>query len=176
MLNAKCLCKGCHRLWHESPAEAMAWFEDKFGKGRIDIIIEKKNIKIKVGKLEEKEIASHYKEQFQRLEDGFELVSEITGVAIPSAFEFLCQRTTTVIDYLKSHTKNGTKKLNIINNDPNNSSVALGETYEKVLDFNGIKPSNITEEELLMIGQSISILNKLAAKEIPRYKRRKEGD
>jgi hypothetical protein len=32
------------------------------------------------------------------------------------------------------------------------------------------------EEKLLMTRQSISILNKLAAKEIPRYKRRKEGD
>ena len=32
------------------------------------------------------------------------------------------------------------------------------------------------EEKLLMTQQSISILNKLAAKEIPRYKRKKEGD
>jgi len=32
------------------------------------------------------------------------------------------------------------------------------------------------EEELLMTQQSIAILNKLAAKEIPRYKRKKEGD
>jgi hypothetical protein len=32
------------------------------------------------------------------------------------------------------------------------------------------------EKELLMTEQSIAILNKLAAKEIPRYKRRKEGD
>ncbi len=32
------------------------------------------------------------------------------------------------------------------------------------------------EEKLLMTRQSISVLNKLAAKEIPRYKRGKEGD
>ena len=32
------------------------------------------------------------------------------------------------------------------------------------------------EEELLMTQQSIVVLNKLAAKEIPRYKRRQEGD
>jgi hypothetical protein len=32
------------------------------------------------------------------------------------------------------------------------------------------------EKELLMTQQSIAILNKLAAKEIPRYKRSKEGD
>ncbi len=32
------------------------------------------------------------------------------------------------------------------------------------------------EKELLMTQQSIAILNKLAAKEIPRYKRKKEGD
>jgi hypothetical protein len=32
------------------------------------------------------------------------------------------------------------------------------------------------EEELLMTQQSIAILNKLAAKQIPRYKRKKEGD
>ena len=32
----------------------------------------------------------------------------------------------------------------------------------------------LDEEELYMTQQSISILNKLAAKEIPRYKRREE--
>jgi hypothetical protein len=32
------------------------------------------------------------------------------------------------------------------------------------------------EKNLLMTKQSISILNKLAAKEVPRYKRKKEGD
>ena len=32
------------------------------------------------------------------------------------------------------------------------------------------------EKKLLMTRQSIAILNKLAAKEIPRYKRKKEGD
>jgi hypothetical protein len=32
------------------------------------------------------------------------------------------------------------------------------------------------EKKMLMTKQSISILNKLAAKEIPRYKRKKEGD
>jgi len=32
------------------------------------------------------------------------------------------------------------------------------------------------EEQLLMTQQSIAILNKLAAKQIPRYKRKKEGD
>ena len=32
------------------------------------------------------------------------------------------------------------------------------------------------EEGLLMTQQSIAILNKLAAKQIPRYKRKKEGD
>jgi len=43
-----------------------------------------------------------------------------------------------------------------------------------------IQEYNITlrsdEKELLMTQQSIAILNKLAAKEIPRYKRKKEGD
>ena len=32
------------------------------------------------------------------------------------------------------------------------------------------------EKELLMTQQSIAILNKLAAKQVPRYKRKKEGD
>ena len=73
-LNANCLCKGCHRKWHESPANSMQWFESEFGIGRIEILREKMNAKIKIPKAEEKEIAKHYREQLkviqQKREDG----------------------------------------------------------------------------------------------------------
>jgi len=49
------------------------------------------------------------------------------------------------------------------------------QILDTIIDEHGIalRPD---EEELLMTQQSIAILNKLAAKETPRYKRRKEGD
>ena len=49
------------------------------------------------------------------------------------------------------------------------------EILDTILEEHGItlRPD---EEELLMTQQSIAILNKLAAKQIPRYKRKKGGD
>lgn len=74
-MNAVCKCNGCHRRWHESPLAAFAWFESKFGSGRVELLREKMNSKVKVSKLEEKAIAKHYKEQLKIIESGGELVS-----------------------------------------------------------------------------------------------------
>jgi hypothetical protein len=68
-LNATCMCHACHRKWHESPLSAFAWFESKFGQGRIDLLREKMNAKIKVSKLEEKEIARYYREELKKLNE-----------------------------------------------------------------------------------------------------------
>ena len=67
-MNAVCKCNGCHKKWHESPLNAFTWFESKFGIGRIDLLREKMNMKVKVSKIEEKEIAKHYREQLKEIE------------------------------------------------------------------------------------------------------------
>ena len=30
LLNAICLCAGCHRWWHDNPTESGVWFKDKW--------------------------------------------------------------------------------------------------------------------------------------------------
>ena len=67
LLNANCLCNGCHRWWHENPTESGKWFERKFGEDRVDILLEKKENKIKVPKSEDKLIAKHYKKELNEL-------------------------------------------------------------------------------------------------------------
>ena len=68
MLNAVAKCHGCHRWWGESPLEASAWFISKYGQGRADLLTEKKNLKFKVSKTEEKNIASHYREELKKFQ------------------------------------------------------------------------------------------------------------
>lgn len=67
VLNVNCLCNGCHRKWHESPLDSFRWFAEKFGEGRVDILLEKKRSKVKISKQEEKGIAKHYKAEFDKL-------------------------------------------------------------------------------------------------------------
>jgi len=69
VLNGNCLCNYCHRIWHESPLEAHRWFIGKYGQNRMDILIEKRESKMKVSKFEEKEIAKHYREQLKYIEN-----------------------------------------------------------------------------------------------------------
>ncbi len=57
-----------HRWFHENPTEAGAWFVDKYGQGFADMLIEKKNAKVKVPKTEEKEIAKHYRNELKQIQ------------------------------------------------------------------------------------------------------------
>jgi len=68
--NAVCKCTTCHRWWHENPTESGIWFIGKYGQGIMDILTEKRNHRVKVTKLEEKDIAKHYREQLKLLENG----------------------------------------------------------------------------------------------------------
>ena len=68
--NAKPLCMGCHRWWHENPTESGNWLIDLWGEGHFQLLREKRDSGIKVSKLEEKDIAKHYKSQFENMEDG----------------------------------------------------------------------------------------------------------
>ena len=61
-------CHTCHRWWHENRTESGAWFKAKYGEGVVDLLLEKKNLKVKVPKTEEKEIAKHYREQLKIIE------------------------------------------------------------------------------------------------------------
>lgn len=68
--NAKALCFSCHRDWHDSPTEAYLWFIGWKGQEFYDLLVEKKQNKVKVTKLEEIEIAEHYKKESKKLELG----------------------------------------------------------------------------------------------------------
>lgn len=78
VLNIMCQCNGCHRAWHSSPLASFAWFESTYGAGRVELLREKMNSKVKVSKLEEKEIAKHYREQLKIIEQ--KRASGVTGV------------------------------------------------------------------------------------------------
>ena len=65
--NATSLCMGCHRKWHSHPIEAFKWLEEYMGKGALELLREKANQIVKVTKAEEKEIASHYRKEHQRM-------------------------------------------------------------------------------------------------------------
>lgn len=67
--NAKCLCTGCHRWWHENPTESGKWYEDLVGIGFMERLTEKRNQMVKVSKGEEKLIARHYRLQLKIIEE-----------------------------------------------------------------------------------------------------------
>ena len=66
--NADCLCSGCHRFFEENPLDYAAWIEEKDGQGCIDLLREKRDSRMKVSKLEEKEIAKHYRNELKIIE------------------------------------------------------------------------------------------------------------
>lgn len=67
--NALSLCFHCHSWFGGSPWESGPWLEDKLGIGLIEMLVEKKNAKIKIPKSEEKEIAKHYREQLKIIQE-----------------------------------------------------------------------------------------------------------
>ena len=67
--NALPKCHGCHRWWHENPTESGKWFEDKYGPGLVELLREKKNNKFKIPKVEEKEIAKHYRFELKKIKE-----------------------------------------------------------------------------------------------------------
>lgn len=67
--NAITKCHNCHRWWHENPTESGVWFENKYGSGAVEVLKEKKNSRVKVSKLEEKDIAKHYREQLKLMKE-----------------------------------------------------------------------------------------------------------
>jgi hypothetical protein len=70
--NAMCKCSVCHDWWHANPTESGAWFRNLVGEGFYALLTERKNSKVRVSKLEEAEIAKHYREQLKLLQAGAE--------------------------------------------------------------------------------------------------------
>ena len=65
--NAQALCFSCHSWYGGNPADSGVWIAEFLGEGHIDLLREKKEQRLKVSKLEEKEIAKHYREQLKAM-------------------------------------------------------------------------------------------------------------
>jgi len=66
--NAQALCFSCHQWFGGEPADSGIWVADLLGEGHMAILREKKDMKLKIPKTEEKEIAKHYREQLKLME------------------------------------------------------------------------------------------------------------
>ena len=67
--NTQALCFSCHQWFGGNPADSGKWITDLRGEGFIDLLREKRDIKLKVSKLEEKEIAKHYRGELKIIEE-----------------------------------------------------------------------------------------------------------
>jgi hypothetical protein len=67
-MNAQALCFSCHQWYGGNPADSGLWITDLLGEGHMAILREKMNSRVKVSKLEEKNIAKHYREQLKLIE------------------------------------------------------------------------------------------------------------
>lgn len=61
--NAKTLCFSCHQWFGGSPVESGVWVRQYLGDDVVDILIEKKESRVKVTKKDEKLIAAWYRDQ-----------------------------------------------------------------------------------------------------------------
>lgn len=68
--NVQALCYSCHQWFGGNPADSGEWVTELLGEGHIEMLREKMNSKVKVSKLEEKEIAKHYRQELKKLESG----------------------------------------------------------------------------------------------------------
>ena len=66
--NALALCFNCHKWYGENPADSGRWLEDFIGEGTIQILREKRDSGVKVSKLEERDIAKHYRQELKKIE------------------------------------------------------------------------------------------------------------
>ena len=61
--NTQALCYPCHSWFGGNPADSGIWIIDLLGEAFFDRLREKRDLKVKVAKTEEKEIAKHYRIQ-----------------------------------------------------------------------------------------------------------------
>jgi len=65
--NAQALSFNAHQWFGGNPADSGAWITELLGEGHMDMLREKRDSGVKVSKLEEKEIAAHYKQEHEKL-------------------------------------------------------------------------------------------------------------
>ena len=68
--NVQALCFSCHNWFGGSPADSGYWVTELLGEGHMEILRDKRDSKQKVSKLEEKDIAKHYRSELKKLESG----------------------------------------------------------------------------------------------------------
>ena len=68
--NADSMCFSCHQWFGGNPADSGIWIAEIKGDGVIEILREKRDSMVKVSKLEEKDIAKHYRQEYARIEPG----------------------------------------------------------------------------------------------------------
>ena len=66
-MNTKALCFSCHQWFGGNPVESGNWITNLFGQEHMDILIEKKEARTKISKLEEKTIAKHYRDELKQI-------------------------------------------------------------------------------------------------------------
>ena len=67
-MNAQSLCFACHSWYGGNPADSGIWITNLLGEGHMDLLREKRDLKVKVSKAEEKEIAKHYRGELKLIE------------------------------------------------------------------------------------------------------------
>lgn len=65
--NASAHCYGCHQKLGSHPHDFHDWIVAKLGESLTEINREKAQSAVKVSKVEEKEIAKHYKQEYEKL-------------------------------------------------------------------------------------------------------------
>lgn len=68
--NVQALCFSCHQWFGGNPADSGRWITELKGEGFIEMLREKRDMKLKISKLEEKDIAKHYRAELKKLESG----------------------------------------------------------------------------------------------------------
>ena len=61
------MCFSCHQWFGANPADSGQWIESRRGAEKMEILRQKRNARIKVSKLEEKDIAKHYRLEHERM-------------------------------------------------------------------------------------------------------------
>lgn len=65
--NAQALCFSCHQWFGGNPADSGLWITELLGDGHMDLLRERRDSRMKVSKLDEKEIAGHYRAEHKKL-------------------------------------------------------------------------------------------------------------
>lgn len=85
--NAAAHCFSCHQRLGGNPIEFARWIETHLGKRGAELLEEKKNQIVKIPKTEEKDIAAHYRKEFNRMRD-LRMEMELGKIPFEQRIEF----------------------------------------------------------------------------------------